>query len=294
MSVTMEGGFDASTLEQTNGSKGELIRAKIAANRAKRLAIADAMKREAGVTGHEVHAEDFGGLAYLGTGRISSPEGRKIIQLWTVAHECGHIFLHNSAPGYSLPSHVKEMEAESYAHQCFREHGMTLPRRHSKWGRDYVGSWIKKDRDAGIPIDPRVEAYVRGLRSPYEPLRLVPSTWKIFVAEPPSPPPQRIYFRETFVDIRGRLKRPHAILPAKDVKPTWLQELGELLALCASNLVHGSGVTLMVLFVLEIYHPMPDVFPKRSSQMTWAELGTAGLGGLIWTNLVVLWRTMTR
>ena len=58
MSVTMEGGFDASTLEQPNRSKGEEIRAKIAANRAKRLAIADAMKREAGVTGHEVHNED--------------------------------------------------------------------------------------------------------------------------------------------------------------------------------------------------------------------------------------------
>ena len=60
------------------------------------------------------------GLAYLRTGRIKSPEGRKILQLSTVAHECGHIFLHNSEPGYSLPSHVKEMEAESYAHQYFR------------------------------------------------------------------------------------------------------------------------------------------------------------------------------
>ena len=59
MSVTMEGGFEASTLEQPNRSKGEEIRAKIAANRAKRLAIADAMKREAGVTGHEVHNEDL-------------------------------------------------------------------------------------------------------------------------------------------------------------------------------------------------------------------------------------------
>ena len=185
MSVTMEGGFEASTLEQPNRSKGEEIRAKIEANRAKRLAIADAMKREAGVTGHEVNKEDFGGLAYLGTGRIRSPEGRKILQLWTVAHECGHIFLHNSAPGCSLPTHVQEMEAESYAHQCFSEHGMTLPRRLSKWGRSYVGSWIEKDRAAGIRIDPRVEAYDKGRRSPYEPLRFVPSTWKIFAGEQP-------------------------------------------------------------------------------------------------------------
>ena len=141
-------------------NKGAEIRAKIDANRAKRLAIADAMKREAGVAGHNVHKEDFGGLAYIGTGRIYSPEGRKIVQLYTLAHECGHIFLHNSGPGYWLPGHVKEFEAECYTHQAFREHGMTAPRRLSKWGRNYVASWIAKDRAASISIDPRA----RGLR----------------------------------------------------------------------------------------------------------------------------------
>ena len=39
------------------------------------------MKEEAGVTAHTVHKEDFGRLAYTGTGRIYSPEGRKIVQL---------------------------------------------------------------------------------------------------------------------------------------------------------------------------------------------------------------------
>ena len=140
-------------------NKGAEIRARIAANRAKRLRIADAMKREAGVTEHTVHKEDFGGVAYIGTGKISSPEGRKIVQLYTLAHECGHIFLHNSGPGYAFPGHVKEFEAESYAHQAFREHGMTMPRKLSNWGRQYVASWIAKDRAANIPIDPRVIAY---------------------------------------------------------------------------------------------------------------------------------------
>jgi hypothetical protein len=107
------------------------------------------MKREAGVTVHE-NREDLSGLAYIGTGRILSPEGRKIVQLYTLAHECGHIFLHNSGDGYRLPGHVKELEAESYAHQAFREHGMALPRRLSDWGRCYVGSWVAKDRAAGI------------------------------------------------------------------------------------------------------------------------------------------------
>ena len=124
-------------------NKGAEIRSRIAANRAKRLRIADAMKQEAGVTEHTVHKEDFGGLAYIGTGKIYSPEGRKIVQLYTLAHECGHIFLHNSGPGYTFAGHVKELEAESYAHQAFREHGMTIPRNLSSWGRNYVGSWIE-------------------------------------------------------------------------------------------------------------------------------------------------------
>ena len=125
------------------------------------------MKREAGVTGHEINGENLSGLAYIGTGRILSPQGRKIVQLYTLAHECGHIFLHNSGPGYWYPGHLKELEAESYAHQAFREHGMALPRRLSDWGRTYVGSWIKKDRAANIPIDPRAIAFAAGHRSPY-------------------------------------------------------------------------------------------------------------------------------
>ena len=36
------------------------------------------------------------------------------------------------------------------------------------------------------------------------------------------------------------------------------------------------------------------VFPKQPGEVTWAEFATAAAGGLIWTNLVVLWRTMTR
>src|SRR5262245_46558601 len=147
------------------------------------------MKNEAGVTAHTVNEENLVGLAYIGTGGIYSPEGRKIVQLYTLAHECGHIFLHNSGDGYTLPGHVKELEAESYAHQAFREHGMTLPRKLSKWGRTYVGSWIEKDRAANIPIDPRAVAYAAGRRSPYEALRMVPTTWKIFraAASPAAP-----------------------------------------------------------------------------------------------------------
>jgi hypothetical protein len=153
--------------------KGAETRARIAANRAKRLAIADAMKREAGVTEHAVpvHKEDLGGFAYFDTGVIVSPEGRKIAQLCTLAHKCGHVFLHNSflpnsGVGYRLPTHVQELEAETYTHQALREHGMTVPRWRTLSGRQCVGEWIAKDRAAGIAIDPRAEAYAAGIRSP--------------------------------------------------------------------------------------------------------------------------------
>ncbi len=173
-------------------SKGKEIRARIEANREKRLRIAEAMKQEAGVTGHEFNArrEDLSGLAFIGTGRIRSPEGQNIHQLYTVAHECGHIFLHNELPGMRLPPHVMELEAESYAHQAFREHGMRIPRWLSQGGRRYVGSWIEKDRANGIAIDPRAVAYANGTRSPYEPLRMVPTTWRLHGAIPA--PSQRI------------------------------------------------------------------------------------------------------
>ena len=36
----------------------------------------------------------------------------------------------------------------------------------TKWGRSYVGSWIEKDRAAGIRFDPRVEAYAIALKLP--------------------------------------------------------------------------------------------------------------------------------
>src|SRR5262245_7915509 len=272
----------------TRGSnKGAQIRANIAANRARRLRIADAMKQEAGVTVHTVHQEDFGGLAYIGTGRIYSPEGRKILQLYTLAHECGHIFLHNSGPGYTLPGHVKEFEAESYAHQAFREHGMTLPRKLSSWGRNYVASWVEKDRAANIPIDPRAVAYAAGRRSPYEPLRVVPATWKIFRAAAPTIAAPRLHsLRAIFNRALQRL--------AQNFPKHVADEALILLRVAASCTLHGTAVCLIGLLIIQAFHPMPDVFPKSPGDVTWAEFLTAVVGGLWLANLAVLWRTTTR
>ncbi|MDX2257614.1 MAG: hypothetical protein NW205_01730 [Hyphomicrobiaceae bacterium] len=162
------------------GKKHDPIKEKIEANRTKRLAIARAMKAEAGVTGHEVLPDDdFSGLAVLGTNTIHAAQGRNMRQLYTLAHECGHIFLHQSPAARRLATHVMEMEAESYAHQAFREHGMEPPKEASEWGRQYVAHWIARDHAAGIPIDARAVDYALGRRSPFEPLRRVPATWRL-------------------------------------------------------------------------------------------------------------------
>ena len=272
-------------------SKGAEIRAKIAANRAKRLAIADAMKREAGVTEHTVpvHKEDLNGFAYFDTGLIISPEGRKIAQLCTLAHECGHVFLHNSflpnsGVGYRLPTHVQELEAETYAHQALREHGMTVPRWRTRWGRQYVGEWVAKDRATGIAIDPRAEAYAAGIRSPYEPLRMVPSTWRIFRPEG-SCQAEGSWLRRLLARLR-EIRLAQEARAVVGLAASWILRGYVAFAVGGAVMSLVGGVRLSDLF--------PDVFPVDPTYLYRPQQLTAVCCGLLLANLAVLWRTMRR
>ena len=131
-------------------TKGDDIRGKIAANARKRFEIAKAMKAEAGVKAHDLTGERDGGIAWTDRARILAPVGENKLQLATLAHECGHVFLHaTGTPGCRLPGHIKEMEAESYAHQAFLAHGMWMPGNVTAWGRRYVGQWVENDRAMG-------------------------------------------------------------------------------------------------------------------------------------------------
>jgi hypothetical protein len=195
---------------------GEEIRAKIEENRQKRLAIGEAMKREAGVTGHEINRHDNSGWARLQTGLINSPEGQTIKKLWTLAHECGHVFLHGDGkPGRSLPDHVMEMEAEMYAHQALHVYGMKTAKGRTDWGRWYVGTHVLKDRAAGIPIDPRVIDYVAGTRSPFETLRDQPKHWQNGVFLNPADVP----LVETLAPKPAPANTPPMPIPARPSKP---------------------------------------------------------------------------
>lgn len=278
-------------------TKGEEIRAKIEANRLKRLRISDAMKAEAGVTGHEINTESYSGIAYLGTGKILSPEGRNIAQLYVVAHECGHIYLHNEAPGIALPAHVMELEAESYAHQALREHGMEVPRSLTDWTREYVGIWIGNDRIKGIRIDPRAEAFMRGERSPFEPLRKVPATWKLHAAAPELPVaairnPVPVRLR----GVRRRRFTVRGLIPTRGPQ-RWgglRAELKEISRLAGSSFFKGVVVGYFGLKFVHVSAPMPDYFTGPSAVPTLTAVGTIIIIALIASHMGVLWRTITR
>lgn len=264
------------------GAKGRAIREKIARNRAKRLSISDAMKREAGVTGHEINTEDLRGLAYLGTGRIYSPEGRNLMELYIVAHECGHIFLQNSAPGCHLPAHVKELEAESYAHQAFREHGMTMPKHLSDWGRRYVGTWIDKDRAEGGMIDPRAVAYAAGERSPYEPLRAVPATWWKHAAESAWLPRPLRRLRARVCQLAFDVLGTVAVQRVR----SGLEEISAFGAFVAKQLVYGAGGSAIAInYVHASVQPLPGLV--ETYNLTWLGIQVAVAGALVWTDIAV-------
>jgi hypothetical protein len=242
---------------------GKQIREKIATNRKKRLNIADAMKEEAGVTAHTVNTKNLDGLAHFDTGEILSAAGRNMRELHIVAHECGHIFLHSiGGDGFRLPTHVKEMEAESYAHQAFRHHGMTLPRRRSDWGRRYVGFWIAKDRAAGMPIDPRAESYANGNRSPYEPLRMTPPEWQSGGGT-------------------------HGLR-------LWLNEASDLLIAVFRHIMLGTTAVFLILGALQIFDADMTLAPKQLNAFTSADRLAAYTGGVLWATVMVIWRTLTR
>lgn len=199
-----------------------------------------------------------------------------------MAHECGHIFLHNEGAGYWLPGHVKELEAETYAHQAFREHGMELPKVLSDWGRSYVGSWIDKDRAAGIAIDPRAEAYACGARSPYEPLRMVPATWTLHAALP-------------------TIEEQHASWPDLDVlpnaqpwRPSWRDEARLLLARVGFAALVAPTVLHVGLKFVNLWHPLPTLYRGPMADPTPAMMWLMIVTALAAANAVALHRTMTR
>lgn len=95
---------------------------------------------------------------------------RKLIQaprpvtrkaLYMFLHECAHAHLGHSCNG-KIPRHVKEMQAEQWAHEKMREAGVSVPRSMTTRAKAYVGRKIRLAEARGAKrIDPEARRYAQ-------------------------------------------------------------------------------------------------------------------------------------
>jgi len=143
---------------------GAALQAARQAATARFLAVAQAIKAEAGVVHHQL-TSGLHGWAFSERGIIHAPEGRTRKQLYILAHECGHLALAHKANG--KPRHMEEHEAEVWAHAALRRHGVAVPRAMTQRGKDYVAGKIRQARRRGAKrIDPAASRYAGGGHPP--------------------------------------------------------------------------------------------------------------------------------
>jgi len=94
------------------------------------LAVAEAIKAEAGVIHHRIldptrkDGYVIFGLGFPQRKIIHAPEGRTPEELYLLAHECAHVALRHD---HQKPRHVREYEAEMWAHAALPRHGVAIP-----------------------------------------------------------------------------------------------------------------------------------------------------------------------
>jgi hypothetical protein len=80
--------------------------------------------------------------------------------LYVFLHECGHAHLHRDGGKWGKSRHVIEMEAERWAHEKMREHGVAVPRAESTEAKRNVARQIRRDIAGGaLSIDPKARRY---------------------------------------------------------------------------------------------------------------------------------------
>jgi hypothetical protein len=122
------------------------------------LAIANKLKIFANVGHHHV-CKRLHGRAWPLLRTIEAPEGRTRKQLYILAHECAHVALEHNG---RKPAHVQELEAEKWAHQQLRAHGVRVPRAMTRGAKEYVAWKIDQAIKRGArKIDRRAAAFVK-------------------------------------------------------------------------------------------------------------------------------------
>jgi hypothetical protein len=95
---------------------------------------------------------------------IAAPKPVTRKSLYIFLHECAHAHLHypiyeRSRSQYrKMPKHVIEHEAEVWAHEKMREHGIAVPRPMTKRAKQYVARKIRQASNRGAK---RIDAAAR-------------------------------------------------------------------------------------------------------------------------------------
>ena len=101
------------------------------------------------------YRKSLSGRCYHSRNHIDAPRPVTRKSLYIFLHECAHAILHHAAPGKNKPSHVKEHEAETWAHATMREHGVAVPRVMTTEAKAYVRRKIRRAiRNGAKTIDP--------------------------------------------------------------------------------------------------------------------------------------------
>jgi hypothetical protein len=103
--------------------------------------------------------KSLSGRCFLAEKKIQAPRPVTRKALYIFLHECAHAHLHQDA---IRERHVEELEAERWAHERMREHGIAVPRSQSQGAKQNVARQIRRDlADGARRIDPQARRYAR-------------------------------------------------------------------------------------------------------------------------------------
>jgi hypothetical protein len=128
---------------------------------------------------------------------------------------------------------------------------------------------------------------------------MVPLTWKIFRAEvaPAAPPIAAPWSWADLILKRVRVTAGNLLQRLQRTvseRGSLAAEVFAVLRLAARCTIHGTTACLLGLLIVQVFHPLPEIFPKRPGDVTWAEFLTAVAGGILLANLAVIGRTTMR
>lgn len=127
----------------------------------KRRCIAAALQHTPPKVHTLVIRKNLSGRAYP-DGRMAVPRPFTRKSLCIFLHECAHFHLGHCERNCRTPKHVREYEAEHWAHEAMREAGIPVPRSMTESARRYVAYKIMQASRRGAKrIDPAAAKFAR-------------------------------------------------------------------------------------------------------------------------------------